>query len=232
MSKRSEEKMKKELSKYIDHTLLKAAATPEEIERICKEAVEHDFASVCVNGAYTSLVAGMLKGSDVKTCVVVGFPLGACTSQIKAAETEAALREGAQEVDMVINVGQMKAGHYDYVGKDIKAVVEASGDAVVKVILENCYLTKDEIVKACLLSKEAGADFVKTSTGFGPSGATVEDVALMKKTVPDLEVKAAGGIRDRETALAMIEAGADRLGASAGIAIVKGDPDAGNNSGY
>lgn len=224
--------MKKELSKYIDHTLLKAAAAPAEVEKICAEAVEYDFASVCVNACYSSLVAEKLKGSDVKTCVVVGFPLGASLPSIKAAETAQAVKDGAQEVDMVINVGQMKAGNYDYVREDIKAVVDASGAALVKVILENCYLSKEEIAKACLLSEEAGAEFVKTSTGFGPSGATVEDVALMRKTVPKLEVKAAGGIRDRATALAMIEAGADRLGASAGIAIVKGDEDAGNSSGY
>ena len=224
--------MKKELSKYIDHTLLKAAATPEEIKKVCAEAVEHNFASVCVNSCYCGLVAEKLAGSDVMTCVVVGFPLGAGMSGAKASETALAVEAGADEVDMVINVGQMKAGNYDYVRDDIKAVVDASGSATVKVILENCYLTKDEIVKACELSREAGADFVKTSTGFGPSGATLEDVALMKKTVPGLQVKAAGGIRDRKTALAMIEAGADRLGASAGIAIVQGEADEGNNSGY
>ena len=224
--------MKKKLSKYIDHTLLKASATPEEIKKICDEALEYDFASVCVNGCYTSLVAEKLNGSDVMTCVVVGFPLGAMVSEAKAAETSLAVKEGAQEVDMVINVGKMKAGDYEYVGKDIKAVVDASGSAEVKVILENCYLSKEEIEKACELSREAGADFVKTSTGFGPTGATVEDVALMRKTVPGMKVKAAGGIRDRETALAMIEAGADRLGASAGIAIVQGGADAGNSSGY
>ena len=224
--------MKKELSKYIDHTLLKAAATPQEIEKICAEAVEHNFASVCVNSCYSALVAEKLSASDVKTCVVVGFPLGACLSASKASETAQSVQAGAEEVDMVINVGQMKAGNYDYVRDDIKAVVDASGKALVKVILENCYLTKDEIVKACELSRDAGADFVKTSTGFGSSGATVEDVALMKKTVPGMQVKAAGGIRDRKTALAMIEAGADRLGASAGIAIVQGEADESSNSGY
>lgn len=224
--------MEKKLSKYIDHTLLKAGAMPSEIEKVCDEALKYDFASVCVNACYTSLVAEKLKGSTVLPCVVVGFPLGASPSEIKAAETAQAVKEGAGEVDMVINVGQMKAGNTEYVGKDIKAVVDASGSAVVKVILENCYLSKEEIRQACLLCEEAGADFVKTSTGFGPGGATLEDVALMKKTVPKLQVKAAGGIRDRETALAMIEAGADRLGASAGIAIVEGDADAGNNTGY
>ncbi len=224
--------MEKKLSKYIDHTLLKAAAMPSEIEKVCDEALQYDFASVCVNACYTSLVASKLKGSTVKTCVVVGFPLGAMSSAMKAAETAQAVKDGAEEVDMVINVGMMKAGDTDYVRNDIKAVVDASGSAVVKVILENCYLTKDEIATVCRLCEEAGADFVKTSTGFGTGGATLEDVALMKKTVPGLEVKAAGGIRDRETALAMIEAGADRLGASAGIAIVEGDADAGNNTGY
>ena len=224
--------MDKKLSKYIDHTMLKAAATPVEIEKLCEEAREYDFASVCVNACYTALAAEKLKGSDVVTCVVVGFPLGASPSSTKAAETKQSVADGAGEVDMVINVGQMKAGNTDYVREDIKAVVDASGDALVKVILENCYLTKDEIRQACLLCEEAGADFVKTSTGFGTGGATVEDVALMHKTVPALQVKAAGGIRDKETALAMIEAGADRLGASAGIAIVGGASDAGNSSGY
>jgi deoxyribose-phosphate aldolase len=164
--------------------------------------------------------------------VVVGFPLGACSSKIKAAETAVAVEEGAREIDMVLNVGQMKGGNRAYVLADIKAVVKASGEALVKVILENCYLTREEISLACLLCEEAGADFVKTSTGFGSGGATLDDVALMKKTVPTLQVKAAGGIRDRDTALAMIEAGADRLGASAGIAIVKGEVHAGNSSGY
>ncbi|OQY35089.1 MAG: deoxyribose-phosphate aldolase [Spirochaetaceae bacterium 4572_59] len=224
--------MKKELSKYIDHTLLKAAAKPEEIIKLCREAVDYNFASVCVNTCYTALATKNLKGSDVMTCVVVGFPLGAMTSESKAFETAQAVKDGANEVDMVINVGRMNAGDFDYVRDDIKAVVDASGSANVKVILENCYLSKEEIAKACLLCEEAGADFVKTSTGFGPSGATVDDVALMSKTVPSMQVKAAGGIRDRATALAMIEAGADRLGASAGIAIVKGDADAGNNTGY
>lgn len=224
--------MNKELSKYIDHTMLKATATPRDIETLCAEAREYDFASVCVNTCYTALAAEKLKGSSVVTCVVVGFPLGAMDSAAKAEETRLAVAAGAGEVDMVINVGQMKAGNLDYVRGDIKAVVEASGSALVKVILENCYLHKEEIRQACLLCEEAGADFVKTSTGFGTGGATLEDVALMKKTVPSLQVKAAGGIRDRETALSMIEAGADRLGASAGIAIVKGDADAGHNSGY
>jgi len=224
--------MDKKLSKYIDHTLLKAAAMPSEIIKLCHEAVTYDFASVCVNACYTSLAAQELKGSSVVTCVVVGFPLGASPSSVKAAETAQAVSDGAGEVDMVINVGQMKAGNSEYVLNDIKAVVDASGDALVKVILENCYLSKEEIKEACLLCEKAGADFVKTSTGFGPGGATLEDVVLMKKTVPSLQVKAAGGIRDRETALAMIKAGADRLGASAGIAIVEGEADAGRSSGY
>jgi len=220
------------LSKYIDHTLLKANALVADIEKVCQEALEYDFASVCVNSCHTALVARKLKGSGVRTCVVVGFPLGACSSKIKAAETAVAVEEGAREIDMVLNVGQMKGGNRAYVLADIKAVVKASGGALVKVILENCYLTREEISLACLLCEEAGADFVKTSTGFGSGGATLDDVALMKKTVPTLQVKAAGGIRDRDTALAMIEAGADRLGASAGIAIVKGEVHAGNSSGY
>ena len=224
--------MDKNLAQYIDHTLLKASATAGEVEKLCAEALEYGFASVCVNSSYASLAAEKLHGSEVKCCVVVGFPLGACPSEVKAAETALAVKEGAGEVDMVIHVGRMKDGDRDYVRKDIKAVVDASGSALVKVILENCFLTKEEIAAACLLAEEAGADFVKTSTGFGPSGATVDDVALMKKTVPSMKVKAAGGIRDRKTALAMIEAGADRIGASAGIAIVSGGDNAGNNTGY
>jgi deoxyribose-phosphate aldolase len=224
--------MEKKLSKYIDHTILKAAATPQDVIKICEEALKYDFASVCVNSCHTALVAQQLKGSTVAPCVVVGFPLGACQTSIKAAECAQAVKDGALEIDMVLNIGQMKTGNLDYVRSDIKAVVDASGEALVKVILENCYLTKEEIRQACLLCEEAGADFVKTSTGFGSGGATVDDVALMKKTVPNLQVKAAGGIRDRATALAMISAGADRLGASAGIAIIEGESDAGNSTGY
>ena len=209
-----------ELASYIDHTVLKATATPDDVRHLCREASEHHFAAVCVNAGYTELAAKALEGSGVETCVVVGFPLGAGTSESKAAETADAVARGADEVDMVINVGMLKAGEIDYVERDIRAVVDAAGGKTVKVIIEACYLTDEEKIQACLLSKKAGAHFVKTSTGFGPSGATVEDVALMRRTVPDLKVKAAGGIRDTETALAMVKAGADRIGASASLAII------------
>ncbi|MEA4826675.1 deoxyribose-phosphate aldolase [Clostridium sp. JNZ J1-5] len=212
------------LEKYIDHTLLKPEATEAEIIKICEEAKKYDFASVCVNAYYASLVSRELKGTDVKTCVVVGFPLGATTKEVKAFETKQAIENGAQEVDMVINVGALKAKKYDEVREDIKAVVEAAkGKALVKVILENCLLTKEEIIKACELSKEARADFVKTSTGFSTGGAKVEDVKLMRETVgPDMGVKASGAVRTREDADAVIAAGANRIGASASIAIVEG----------
>lgn len=212
------------LEKYIDHTLLKPEATEADIIKICEEAKKYDFASVCVNAYYASLVSRELKGTDVKTCVVVGFPLGATTKEVKAFETKQAIENGAQEVDMVINVGALKAKKYDKVREDIKAVVEAAkGKALVKVILENCLLTKEEIIKACELSKEAGADFVKTSTGFSTGGAKVEDVKLMRETVgPDMGVKASGAVRTREDADAVIAAGASRIGASASIAIVEG----------
>lgn len=214
--------LKKPLAKYIDHTLLKANATPEQIAKICEEARTYDFASVCVNSCYAGLVTELLKGSDVKTCCVVGFPLGAMLPAAKAFETSAAIEAGATEIDTVINVGALKAGNTQFVQEDIEAVVKAAkGKAIVKVIIETCLLTDEEKVTACLLAKAAGADFVKTSTGFSTAGATVADVALMKKTVGDeMQVKAAGGIRDYETAMAMIQAGADRIGASAGIAIV------------
>ncbi len=224
--------MNKELSKYIDHTLLKADALPGDVERLCVEAMNHGFASVCINPGYAALAAKFLTGSPVKTCVVVGFPLGASHPLLKAAETKQAVADGAQEIDMVMNIGQMRAGNHPQVLEDIRGVVEAAGGALVKVILENCYLSEEEILKACRLCEEGGAHFVKTSTGFGPSGATVKDVTLMKKTVPALGVKAAGGIRDKKTALAMIEAGADRLGASAGIAIIGADKNASNGSSY
>lgn len=217
-------KLKKNLNKYIDHTLLKPEATTAQIQAICREALEYDFASVCVNSGYVGFVANMLKGSDVLTCAVVGFPLGACTTATKVFDAEDAIRAGAAEIDMVINVGKMKEADYDFVSADIKAVVDKchSLGAITKVIIETCLLTKEEIVKVCQLAKTAGADFVKTSTGFSTGGATIEDVALMKETVgPEVQVKASGGIRDLDTALKMIEAGADRIGASAGVAIMK-----------
>lgn len=217
-------KLKKALNKYFDHTLLKPEATCEQIDKLCEEAAEYDFYSVCVNSCYVARCTEKLHGTDVKIAAVVGFPLGACTSRTKAFETEEACMDGASEVDMVLNVGVFKNGDYDYIREDIYAVVEAAAkyNAIVKVILETCLLTDDEIAEACKLAKEAGAHFVKTSTGFNSGGATVADVALMKKTVGDaLEVKASGGIRDYDTAAAMIEAGADRIGASASVAIME-----------
>ena len=211
------------LNKYIDHTILKPETTQEQVEKILSEAKEYDFASVCVNPTWVSLAAESLKDSDVKVCTVIGFPLGANTSAVKAFETEDAIANGADEIDMVINVGALKAGNDALVLDDIKAVVEASGDKLVKVIIEACLLTDDEKVRACQLSKEAGADYVKTSTGFSTGGATVADVALMRKTVgPDMGVKASGGARSYEDAIAFIEAGASRIGASSGVAIMNG----------
>lgn len=211
------------INKYIDHTLLKADAAPEQIIKLCEEAKQYDFASVCVNTCYVPLCAEQLKDTDVKVCCVVGFPLGAMSTEAKAYETEWAVKHGADEVDMVINIGMTKAADWDYVRDDIRAVAAASGNALVKVIIETCLLTDDEKVKVCTLCKEAGADFVKTSTGFSTGGATVEDVRLMRQTAgPDMGVKAAGGIHTREEADAMIEAGADRIGASSGIKIVEG----------
>ena len=209
--------------KLFDHTILKADATEEAVAKICAEAIEYGFMSVCVNTYYTAFVAEKLKGTDVKVCTVVGFPLGQMSTKAKALETECAVADGAQEIDMVLNVAALKNGKYDVVLSDIKAVKAACGDALLKVILETCLLTKEEIVKACELSVEAGADFVKTSTGFSTGGATTEDIALMRRTVgPDIGVKASGGVRDYKGAVAMVEAGASRIGASATIAILSG----------
>lgn len=212
-----------ELNKYIDHTLLKADATPAMITKLCAEAREHDFASVCVNSAYVPLAAELLRGADVKVCCVVGFPLGACLSAAKAAETRLAVDAGAEEIDMVINIGMAKAGDWAYVESDIAAVVNAAHPkAIVKVIIECCLLNDEEKLAACNAAKRAGADFVKTSTGFSTGGATAEDVALMRGAVGSaMGVKAAGGIRTYADALKMISAGANRLGASAGIAIMQ-----------
>ncbi len=210
------------LNSCIDHTLLKADASVEQIIQLCSEAREYKFASVCVNSCWVRLCAEQLRGSDVAVCTVVGFPLGAMIPEAKAFEAEAAVENGATEVDMVINIGALKSKDYRMVAKDINDVAKAVHDrgALLKVIIETCLLTQEEKVIACLLAKNAGADYVKTSTGFSTAGATVEDVALMRKVVGDeLGVKAAGGIRDRETAEKMIEAGADRIGASAGIKI-------------
>ena len=211
-----------ELNKYIDHTLLKPEATKEQITKLCEEARQYDFASVCVNTCYVPLAKQLLAGSDVKVCCVVGFPLGAMDTVSKAFEAKTAVENGAQEVDMVINIGALKDKDYDYVTKDIAAVVEASKPAIVKVIIEACLLTDEEKVEACKCSMNAKAEFVKTSTGFSTHGATPEDVALMKKTVGDVcKVKAAGGVRSYDEAMKMIEAGADRLGCSAGIKVME-----------
>ncbi len=208
----------------IDHTLLKAETTKEQIKVLCEEAKEYGFASVCVNPTWVKYAAELLQGSDVKVCTVIGFPLGANTPETKAFETKNAIENGATEVDMVINIGALKDGDDELVERDIKAVVEAAkGKALTKVIIETCLLTEEEKVRACELSVKAGADYVKTSTGFSSGGATVEDVALMRKTVgPNIGVKASGGVRNTEDAQKMIEAGATRIGASAGVSIVKG----------
>ncbi len=212
----------KELAKYFDHTILKPSATCADVEKICEEAVEYGFFSVCVNPVHVKLVKERLAGSDVKACSVIGFPLGANTTSLKAAETEQAVADGADEIDMVINVGALIEGSFSFVEEDVRAVVKAAGSSLVKVILETCMLDDNQIVSACELCKKAGAHFVKTSTGFGSGGATTHDVALMKKTVGDvLEVKASGGIKNLADTEAMIKAGADRIGASAGIAIMK-----------
>lgn len=212
------------LNKYIDHTILKPETSKEQVAQILVEAKEYDFASVCVNPTWVTYAAQELKDSDVKVCTVIGFPLGANTPAVKAFETKDAIENGADEIDMVINIGALKSKNDELVLEDIKAVVEASGDKLVKVIIETCLLTEEEKVKACQLSKEAGADFVKTSTGFSTGGATVEDVALMRKTVgSDMGVKASGGARSYEDAIAFIEAGATRIGASSGVAIMKGE---------
>lgn len=211
-----------ELNKYIDHTLLKPEATKEQITKLCQEARQYDFASVCVNTCYVPLAKELLAGSDVKVCCVVGFPLGAMDTVSKAFEAKTAVANGAREVDMVINIGALKDKDYDYVTKDIAAVVEASKPAIVKVIIEACLLTDEEKVEACKCSMNAKAEFVKTSTGFSTHGATPEDVALMKKTVGNVcKVKAAGGVRSYDDAMKMIEAGADRLGCSAGIKVME-----------
>lgn len=208
----------------IDHTLLKPEGSDEQIIQLCKEAKEYQFCSVCVNPANISLAYDCLKGSRVKVCTVIGFPLGATTTKTKCFETNEAIENGATEVDMVINVGKVKSGDWGYVKRDIEDVVTASsGRALVKVIIETCLLTEEEKVKVCTICKNAGADFVKTSTGFSTGGATVADVALMRQTVgPSMGVKASGGIKTAQAAREMVQAGANRLGTSAGITIIKG----------
>lgn len=214
----------KPLNKYFDHTLLKAEATADQIDKLCREAAEYDFYSVCVNSANVAQCKDMLKDTDVKIAAVVGFPLGACTTATKVFETEEACKDGASEIDMVINIGALKEGGDEFVYEDIKAVVDAAAkyDAIVKVIIETCLLTDEEKEVACRLSEDAKAAFVKTSTGFSTGGATEADVALMRKAVGDrLQVKASGGIRDYDTVMAMIAAGADRIGASASVAVME-----------
>jgi len=215
--------IKKNLAQYIDHTALKSTTTKVGIEKLCNEAKKYNFMSVCINPCFVELCKKLLNGTQVKVCTVIGFPLGCNKSETKAFEAQKAIEDGAVELDMVINVGKIKDEDWDYVENDIKRVVEvASNKAIVKVILETCLLTNEEKVKACEIVKKAGANFVKTSTGFSTSGATVEDIKLMRKTVGEnFGVKASGGIRDYGKAMEMINAGATRIGASAGIAIVK-----------
>ncbi|GGD04413.1 deoxyribose-phosphate aldolase [Pontibacillus salipaludis] len=216
--------MDAKLAKMIDHTQLKPDTAQEKIEQICQEAKEYGFASVCVNPYWVPFCYERLQDTDVKVCTVIGFPLGANTKELKAYETKQAIENGATEVDMVINIGALKSGDKETVQADIEAVVRATeGNALTKVIIETSLLTDEEKVTACELAKAAGADYVKTSTGFSGGGATVEDIKLMRNTVgPDMGVKASGGVRDREGADAVIEAGATRIGASAGVSIVSG----------
>jgi deoxyribose-phosphate aldolase len=219
----------KDMAKMLDHTILKADTTVEEVKKKCEEAKEYQFTSVCVNPVFVPLAYKLLEDTSVKVCTVVGFPFGANTAESKAFETKNAIRNGAQEIDMVANIGAIKSSAFDIVYDDIKAVVDATKiagvtkDVITKVILETCYLTDEEKVKVCEIAKEVNADFVKTSTGFGPEGATVEDVSLMRKTVGrSIGVKASGGIRNFDDALDMLDAGANRIGASRGVDIVTG----------
>ena len=210
------------LNKYIDHTILKATASSSDVQKLCEEAIEHEFYSVCVNGCYVADAKQLLQGTDVKVAAVVGFPLGAMTTAAKVFEAKEAVENGASEIDMVINVAKLKDGEFEYVENEIRQIKEAIGDNVLKVIIETCYLTDEEKVKACELSLVAKADFVKTSTGFGTGGATYEDVKLMKSVVGDnAKVKASGGVRDKETAQKYVELGAERLGTSSGISIME-----------
>jgi len=215
-----------DLARYIDHTLLKADATAKDIERLCAEARAHKFFSVCVHGSRVELTGHLVEGSDVKVASVVGFPLGAMDSDVKRYETETAIDQGAHEIDVVLNIGRLKDGDDRFVLRELRDVVEAADERTVKVILETCLLTRAEKIRACQLVVEAGAHFVKTSTGFGTGGATIEDVRLLREIVgPEFGVKASGGVRDTATALAMVEAGATRLGTSSGVAIVAGAAD-------
>lgn len=223
--------MNKHIAGMIDHTLLLPHATQEQVVKLIEEAKQYAFASVCINPTWVKLAAGLLRDTpDIKVCTVIGFPLGATTSEVKAFETKNAIEHGATEVDMVINISALKDKKYDVVEQDIKAVVDtAKGKALTKVIIETCLLTEDEKIKACQLAVSAGADFVKTSTGFSTGGATVEDVTLMRKTVgPNIGVKASGAVRSLADTEAMIKAGATRIGASSGVAIINGQPSASN----
>ena len=213
----------KELARYIDHTLLKPDAQRADIEKLCREAVEHGFYSVCVNGSRVELARSLVEDSGVKVAAVVGFPLGAMDSDVKRYETEVAIDHGAEEIDLVLNIAKLKEGDDAYVLRELRDVVEAADERPVKVIIETCLLTEEEKIRACGLVVESGAAFIKTSTGFSTGGATLDDIKLLRQHVGEkFGVKASGGIRDTQTALAMIEAGATRLGTSAGIAIVKG----------
>ena len=217
---------RKQLAKMMDHTILKATATPAQVEQICREALEIGAASVCINPCNIEQARRLLDGSGVRVCTVIGFPLGANTPEVKAFETQDAIRRGAEEGDMVINVGALLAGNDETVYRDIKAVVDAAAGTLTKVIIETCYLSDDQKKTACELAMRAGADFVKTSTGFGTGGATPHDVALMRGVVGSkLQVKASGGIRTYEDAAAVVEAGADRLGVSASLTILQGIPE-------
>ena len=210
------------LNKYIDHTILKATASSADVQKLCEEAIEHEFYSVCVNGCYVADAKHLLQGTDVKVAAVVGFPLGAMTTAAKVFEAKEAVENGAGEIDMVINIAKLKDGEFEFVENEIRQIKEAIGDNVLKVIIETCYLTDEEKVKACELSLAAKADFVKTSTGFGTGGATYEDIKLMKSVVGNnAKVKASGGVRDKETAQKYVDLGAERLGTSSGIEIVK-----------
>ncbi|HLF20679.1 MAG TPA: deoxyribose-phosphate aldolase [Bacteroidota bacterium] len=212
----------------IDHTLLKPEATRQQIEELCAEAKQYSFASVCINPSYVKLCADLLRDTSVKVCTVIGFPLGATSTEAKTFETERAIKDGAREVDMVMNVGMLKSGEYDYLRNDIQTVAAAAHrhGVLIKVILETGLLTDEEKVRACAIAKKAGADFVKTSTGFAKGGATVGDIALMRRVVgPDVGVKASGGVRTQEQALALIASGADRIGASASVKIVTGEKE-------
>ena len=219
------------LNKYIDHTLLKATATKSDIIQLCNEAKEHDFFSVCVNSSYVALAKKELQSSSVKVCSVIGFPLGAMSTQAKVAETKQTLLDGADEIDMVMNIGALKSKDFEFLSKDIEAVKNAMPNNTLKVILETCYLEESEIIKASILAIKAGADFIKTSTGFGTGGASIKDVELMKSILGDskVKIKASGGIRDTSTALAYINIGVERIGTSNGIAIVTGGNSKENN---